>query len=76
MYTQRERKSETDFGKSVQMASTLLRSLGLRVARMQTEVQIANETHAWITIFLNSESYLTKKKKIQEHERTDLGILL
>lgn len=42
---------------------------------MQAKVQIASETQAPITIFLNAESYLTEKK-IQEHGYTDLHIFL
>lgn len=52
-----------------------LESLRLRVASSEAGVQIPNERHIQIMIFLNSESYLTEDK-IQELEGTSIHMLL
>lgn len=54
-----ECKNGTDLGKLVLMVPTHLESLRLRIASMKSKVQIPNETHGQVMVFINSESYLT-----------------
>lgn len=70
-----ECKKETDLGKLAPEVPTPLGSLRSRVVSAQAEVQIPNEKHREIQIFVDLESYLIENK-IQEHECTSTHILL
>lgn len=70
-----ECKKETDLGKLVPEVPTLLGSLRSRVVSAQAEVQIPNEKHREILIFVDLESYLIENK-IQKHECTSTHFVI